>query len=45
MGFEWMLALSIKEKKTHSYKTVPLDVIDQLFKKMYDRNLDPPVSW
>jgi hypothetical protein len=45
MGFEWMLTLSNKEKKQYSYKTVPLDIIDQLFRKKNDRDLDPPVSW
>jgi hypothetical protein len=45
MGFEWMITLSIKEKKQCSYKTVPLDIIDQLFKKKNDRDLDPPVRW
>jgi hypothetical protein len=44
MGFEWMLTLSIKEKKQCSYKTVPLDVIDQLFQKKNDGDLDPPAS-
>jgi hypothetical protein len=43
MGFEWMLTLSIKEKKLCSYKTVPLNIIDQPFKKKNDRDLDPPV--
>ena len=40
-----MLPLSIKEKNKHSYTTVPLDIIDKLFKKKHDRDLDPPVSW
>jgi hypothetical protein len=46
MGYEWMLALSNKEKQDYSYKLVPLmSIIDELFKKKHDKDPDPPVSW
>jgi hypothetical protein len=39
-----LLALSNEEKKKHSYKIVPLDVIDMLLKKKHGSDLDPPAS-
>jgi hypothetical protein len=41
MDYEWMLALSNKEKKDYSYKLVPLSIIDELFKKRHDKDPEP----
>jgi hypothetical protein len=34
-----------QREKTVFVQNLPLDIIDQLFKKKNDRDLDPPVSW